>query len=152
MLVCWADGTNDSLTKRLMLQVPFFIKSGKILILKIKSFDWPKSVRNYEKQKKKYLECQMLGWQLVCPIGPANQYIILLIDGFQIDLSHMSSICLLVSNVARYIFIGYKCTNFCFVHFPWMSNLKFKYFNSLAAAWKIAEIKRSIILAEKMDF
>ena len=57
MLVCWADGTNDSLTKRLMLQVPFFIKSGKILILKIKSFDWPKSVRNYEKKNTWNVRC-----------------------------------------------------------------------------------------------
>ena len=63
-LVCWADGTNDSLTKRLMFQVLFFFtKSCKILcknyfklflvflhkFKKIKSFDCPKSIRNYEK-------------------------------------------------------------------------------------------------------
>ena len=41
---------------------------------KIKSFECPKSIRNYE---KKYLELQMLGRQVVCPIGPANQRIIL---------------------------------------------------------------------------
>ena len=63
-LVRWADGTNDSSTKRLMFQVSFFfIKSCKILCknpsnlffykitkMKIKSFECPKSIRNYEKK------------------------------------------------------------------------------------------------------
>ena len=34
-------------------------------------------------KKKKYLEHQMLGRRVVCPIGPANHRIILEIDGFQ---------------------------------------------------------------------
>ena len=63
-LVRWADGTNDSSTKLLMFQVLFFfIKSCKILCknpfnlffykitkMKIKSFECPKSIRNYEKK------------------------------------------------------------------------------------------------------
>ena len=42
--------------------------------MKMKSFECPKSIRNYE---KKYLECQTLGRQFICPIGPANQRIVL---------------------------------------------------------------------------
>ena len=42
--------------------------------MKIKSFEYPKSIRNYG---KKYLEHQPLGLRFVCPIGPANQRIIL---------------------------------------------------------------------------
>ena len=42
--------------------------------MKIKSFECPKSIRNYE---KKYLERQTLGPRVVCPIGPLNQRIIL---------------------------------------------------------------------------
>ena len=38
--------------------------------IKIKTFECPKSIRNYE--KKKYLECQGLGRQFVCPIGQVN--------------------------------------------------------------------------------
>ena len=69
-LVRWADGTNVSSTKRLMFQVLFFfIKSCKIFCkiafnlfiylfvffykitkMKIKSFECPKSIRNYEKK------------------------------------------------------------------------------------------------------
>ena len=65
--VCLDDGTNESSTKRLMFQVLFFfIKSCKILCkdpfnlfsyffykitkMKIKSFKYPKSIRNYEKK------------------------------------------------------------------------------------------------------
>ena len=48
--------------------------------MKIKSFECPKSLRNYE---RKYLESQTLGQRVVCPIGPANQHIILQIVGFQ---------------------------------------------------------------------
>ena len=40
--------------------------------MKTKSFECPKSIRNYE---KKYLERQMLGQLFICPIGPANQLI-----------------------------------------------------------------------------
>ena len=57
-LVCWADGTNDSSTKHLMFQVFFFFRKilqnpfnlfvYKITKMKIKSFEGPKSVRNYE--------------------------------------------------------------------------------------------------------
>ena len=46
-------------------------------MIKINSFEYPKSIRNYE--KKKYLERQTLGRRVVCPIGPANQHIQLLI-------------------------------------------------------------------------
>ena len=42
--------------------------------MKIKSLECPTSVRNYE---KKYLESQRVGELVVCPIGPANQHIIL---------------------------------------------------------------------------
>ena len=49
--------------------------------MKIKSFECPKSIRNDE---KKYFERQILGRQVVCPIGPANQRIILQIIGFQV--------------------------------------------------------------------
>ena len=92
-LVRWTDGTNNSSTKCLMFQVLFFFKSCKILCKtpfnlffseitkkKMKSFDCPKSIRSYE---KKYMECQMLGQRVICPIGPANQCIILQTDRFQ---------------------------------------------------------------------
>ena len=64
----WADEINDSLTKRLMFQVlffpwnlaKFFAKTlsiyflyfffYKITKMKIKSFECPKSIRNYEKK------------------------------------------------------------------------------------------------------
>ena len=66
-LVRWADGTNDSSTKRLMFQVLFFFHKilqnslqkpfqfiflffYKITKMKIKSFECPKSIRNYEKK------------------------------------------------------------------------------------------------------
>ena len=72
-LVRWADGTNDSSTKRLMFQVLFFfIKSCKILCknpfnlfflffykitkMKIKSFECPKSIRNYEKKYRRLVD------------------------------------------------------------------------------------------------
>ena len=58
----------------------FFIYFFQFTRMKIKSFECPKSIRNYE--KKRYLECKMLGRLVVCPIGPANQRIILLIVGF----------------------------------------------------------------------
>ena len=94
-LVRWADGTNDSLTKRLMFQVLFFFHKilqnslqklfqfiylflyffYKITKMKIKNFECPKSIRNYEKNI--YLEHQMLGQRVVYPIGPANQRIVL---------------------------------------------------------------------------
>ena len=65
-LVHWTDGTNNSSTKRLMFQVlSFFIKSCKSLSknpfnssfnffhritkIKIKSFEFPKSIKNYKK-------------------------------------------------------------------------------------------------------
>ena len=61
MLVRWADGTNDSLTKCLMFQVLFFISINlakffaktflyKITKMKIKNFECLKSMRNYEKK------------------------------------------------------------------------------------------------------
>ena len=67
MLVHWADGTNDSLTKFLMFQVLFclykilrnflqkrfqfiFLFFYKITKMKIKSFECPKSIRNHEKK------------------------------------------------------------------------------------------------------
>ena len=66
-LVHWADGKNDSSTKRLMFQVLFFFHKilqnslqkpfqlfflffYKITEMKIKSFECPKSIRNYEKK------------------------------------------------------------------------------------------------------
>ena len=84
-LVCWAYGTNDLSTKCLMFQVlylqnslqkpfQFILFFHKITKMKIKRFECPKSIKNYE---KKYLECQTLGRQVVCPISPANQRIIL---------------------------------------------------------------------------
>ena len=42
--------------------------------MKIKIFECPKSIRNYE---EKYLERQTLGRRVVCLIGPANQRILL---------------------------------------------------------------------------
>ena len=42
--------------------------------MKIKSFEYPKSIRNYE---KKYLERLTLGGRVVCPMDPANQHITL---------------------------------------------------------------------------
>ena len=74
MLVCWANGANNMLTKSQMFQVlwVFFVKSFKILCknpfklfflfsyeitkMKIKSFEFAMSIRNYEKEK--YLEHQ----------------------------------------------------------------------------------------------
>ena len=70
-LVRWADGTNDLSTKRLMFQVLFFfIKSCKILCknlfilffykitkMKIKSFECPKSIGNYEKKNTWNISC-----------------------------------------------------------------------------------------------
>ena len=70
----------------------FFIISYKILFknhfnsffkfakIKIKNFESPKSIRNYEKKQR--LEHQTLGWWFVCPIDPASQCIILKIIGF----------------------------------------------------------------------
>ena len=43
--------------------------------LGVKSFELPYVYKKL--QKKKYLEHQMLGRRVVCPIGPANQCIIL---------------------------------------------------------------------------
>ena len=71
MLIRLANGTNDSSTKRLMFQVLFFfIKSCKILCknpfnlffykitkMKIKSFECPKSIRNYEKNNAWNIRC-----------------------------------------------------------------------------------------------
>ena len=87
-LGCWVFATEDSSTKCLMFQVSFFFH--KILqfflqkqfqfnffckITKIKSFEFTKV---YKKIMKKNLEChQTLGWRVLCPIGPANQRIIL---------------------------------------------------------------------------
>ena len=59
------------------LQKPFqfiFLFFYKITKIKLKSFECPKSIKNYE---KKYLERQTLGRRVICPIGPANQRIIL---------------------------------------------------------------------------
>ena len=83
-------------TKCLMFQVlfMFFIKSynlqkplqfiflffQEITKMKIKSFECPRSIRNYEKKK-----CHMLGQRVVCPIGPAIQCIILQIVGSAIE-------------------------------------------------------------------
>ena len=44
-IVCWADGTNDSSTKRLVFQVLFVYKITK---MKIESFESPNSIRNYK--------------------------------------------------------------------------------------------------------
>ena len=55
--------------------------------MKIKSFECPaKSIRNCK--KKKYLECQTLGRRVICPFDPANQRIVLQIDGFLVPKPH----------------------------------------------------------------
>ena len=51
----------------------------EITQMKIKSFERPKSIKSYEKI---YLKRQTLGRQVVCPISPGNQRIILQIVGF----------------------------------------------------------------------
>ena len=66
-LVCWADGTNDSSTKRLMFQVLFLVH--KILQNSLQ--------KPFQFLFFNYLERQTLGRRVVCPIGPANQRIIL---------------------------------------------------------------------------
>ena len=65
-LLCWFTGTNDSSTKRLMFQVLFFFHDFlqnslqkwfqfiflffyKFTKIKTKSFECPKSIRNYKK-------------------------------------------------------------------------------------------------------
>ena len=88
-LVCWADGTKDLSTKRLMFQVLFFFHKilqnslktlsiyfsifYEITKIEIKSFECPKSIM----KKKKYLERHMLGRTVTGPIVPANQHIVL---------------------------------------------------------------------------
>ena len=57
----------------------FFYNFTKI---KIKSFECPKFIRNYEKNL--WLEHQTLDWWVVCPIDPATQRIILKIVEFQL--------------------------------------------------------------------
>ena len=71
-LVRWANETNDSSTKHLMFQVLSFFH--KITKMKVKSFEFPMSITNYE--KKKYLERQTLGRRVICLIGPANKRIL----------------------------------------------------------------------------
>ena len=71
-LVRWSDGTKDSSTKHLMFQVLFFfIKSCKIIcknclhlfllffykLTKIKSFECPKSMRNYKENNAWIIRC-----------------------------------------------------------------------------------------------
>ena len=46
-----------------------FIFIFLMILHKIKSFEFPKSIRNYG--KKLCLEHQTLGWSVVCPINPA---------------------------------------------------------------------------------
>ena len=62
----------------------FFYKITKIKI-KINSFECYKSIMKYE---KKYLKHQMHGPRVICPIGPANQHIILQIVRFWAMLLH----------------------------------------------------------------
>ena len=68
-LVRWDDGTNNSSTKHLMLQVLFFFHKilqnslqkpfqfffYKITKMKVKSFEFLTDIRSYEKKKKKKL-------------------------------------------------------------------------------------------------
>ena len=82
-LVGWADGTNDSPTKRFMFQVfffswnlaKFFAKSLSIIFFSIKFQKWKERVLSALKVCKKlwkknmYLKHQTLGRQVVCPIG-----------------------------------------------------------------------------------
>ena len=79
-LVRWFAGTNDSSTKHLIFFFHnFFAKIVSIYFLykftkiKIKSFEYPKSIRN---EKNICLEHQMLGRRFICPSKPANQRII----------------------------------------------------------------------------
>ena len=83
----WVDGSNDSSTKHLMFQVFFFSKNlakffaktlsiyfsvNKIAKMKIKSFECPKSIRNYEKK----ILVMSDTWSTSClshrPIKPAH--------------------------------------------------------------------------------
>ena len=50
-----------------MISIHFFFNIN-LQKIRIKSFECPKSIRNY---KEKYLEHQTLGRRVVCPIGPA---------------------------------------------------------------------------------
>ena len=76
MLTCWVNGTNDSSTMRLMFQALFFFIisyklralkslffyfSYKFTKIKIKSFEYPKSIRNHKKI--------MLGTSDACTLG-----------------------------------------------------------------------------------
>ena len=49
-LICWADGTNDSLTKCLMFQVFFLLFFAKTLPIFFYRIASPRSIRNYEKK------------------------------------------------------------------------------------------------------
>ena len=74
MLGCWADGTNESSTKRLMFQVLFFFMISckilcknpfnlfsyffyKITKIKIKSFECPKSIKSIKKNNTWNIRC-----------------------------------------------------------------------------------------------
>ena len=85
--------------------------------MKIKSFECPKSIKNYE---KKYLECQMLGRRVICPIGPANERITYTVDfgsfmpirlekipDFYTNLNHIISIVLFSSDAVCIFFLDY---------------------------------------------
>ena len=75
-----------------------------------------KSIRAYE---KKYLECQMLGRRVICPIGPANERITYTVDfgsfmqhairlekipDFYTNLNHIISIVLFPSDAVCIFF------------------------------------------------
>ena len=93
-LVFWADGTINSLTKGLMFQVFFFIISNRLRALKTLYFHFCNFIKENGKgfcknfckilwkKNNMYLEHQTLGQPFICPIIPANQHIILEIDGF----------------------------------------------------------------------
>ena len=51
-LVRWANETNDSSTKHLMFQVLSFFH--KITKMKVKSFEFPMSITNYEKKNNNW--------------------------------------------------------------------------------------------------
>ena len=76
MLVRWYAGKNESLTKHPMLQAFSFYNflghSNLFIFIFVILY---KILQDF--MKKKYLEHQALDQQVICPIGPANQRIIL---------------------------------------------------------------------------
>ena len=87
--------------------------------MKIKSFEPPKSIRNYKKQTN--LECQTLGRQVVYPIGPANQCIILQIVRFLVSTQTFIYYVYLTANspTASTYVVNIPCTCMRQLHLQW---------------------------------